>query len=311
MLSARGPRAPSGERATDDRGAAGAAGPPRTAPSTAPPRAAPARGAWPTAPEPRRTARTPARGSMRVMRTAALRPLLVALLSASVVLGTAGQAAAHGGAKVAEGGSGGVSILVNGAETTTASGGAAVDLSTTLQGPGTGDDATVTYWIRPAGGDTFRKTTTRDDAGIAHTDVPTADRGDWRDWDVSAIVRLSDGKRLRVSNAEANPPGPDPASTAGGGATGADDEADTTTGDEPSTGGATGDEPATTDAAPAARGDEPTAGEGDGQIEDVSGEEGSDAPSVAIIAVPVVLILAVWAIVIGRRRAAAKDDDEG
>lgn len=255
---------------------------------------------------------------MRGMRTAALRPLLVALLSATVVLGTAGQAAAHGGAKVAEGGAGGVSILVNGAESQTASGGAAVDLSTTLQGPGTGDGATVTYWIRPAGGETFRKTTTRDDAGIAHTDVPTANRGDWRDWDVSAIVRLSTGKRLRVSNAEANPPGPDPAATAGGGATGADeDEAGATTDDAPASGGATPDAtPATTEGAPAGTAEAPTttddpAADDAGAIEDVSGEEGSDAPSVAIIAVPIVLILAVWAIVFGRRRAAAKDDGQG
>lgn len=253
---------------------------------------------------------------MRDMRTAALRPLLVALLSGTLVLGTAAQAVAHGGAKVAEGGAGGVSILVNGAETTTASGGAAVDLSTTLQGPGTGDGATVTYWIRPAGGDTFRKTTTRDDAGIAHTDVPTADRGDWRDWDVSAVVRLSTGKRLRVSNAEANPPGPDPAATAGGGASGADDdEAGTTTEDDSPRGGATPE--TATEAAPTSTGDAPastggtTATPDDGAIEDVSGEEGSDAPSVAIIAVPIVLILAVWAIVIGRRRAAAGRDDDG
>ena len=138
---------------------------------------------------------------MEPMRTAALRPLLVGLLTAATTLGTAATAGAHGGTEIAEGGSGGVKIVVNASETTTATGRPAVDLATTLRGPGTGDGATVTYYVRPSGGDTFRVRTTRDDAGIAHVDVATAGRGEWREWDVSAVVRLSSGGRLRVSNA--------------------------------------------------------------------------------------------------------------
>jgi len=258
------------------------------------------------------------------MRTAALRPLLVLALTGVAALGATAPAGAHGGAKLAEGGGDGVKILVNASETTTPAGREAIDISTTIEGRGTGDGATVTYWIRPAGGDTFRATTTRDDAGIAHTDVPTANRGNWRDWDVSAVVRLSTGDRLRVSNAEANPPGPDPAATAGGGATGADDEeSGTATGDQPASGGTapgtatgttTGETPATTEATPPAEGDDaPTASAGEGEIVDVSGEE-DGAPWWAIASIPLILIVAIGLIIVGRRRAAAEaargDHDE-
>jgi hypothetical protein len=247
------------------------------------------------------------------MRSAALRPLLVGLVTAATALGTATTAGAHGGTEIAEGGSGGVRIVVNASETTTPAGDAAVDLATTLSGPGTGDGAYVTYWIRPAGGETFRgPTTTRDDAGIAHVDVPTKGRGAWREWDVSAVVRLNTGKRLRVSNAEANPPGPEPASTAGGGASGADGaETGTSTEDGPTSGGtAPGDAPpATTDAAPATTEAAPatTTGTDNAAIEDVSGEDdGGGVPAWTIVSIPIILALAIWAIVVGNRRKAAE-----
>ncbi|CAB4946873.1 unannotated protein [freshwater metagenome] len=249
------------------------------------------------------------------MRSAALRPLLVAAVTGLAALGAAAPAGAHGGTTIAEGGGEGVRILVNAAETTTPAGREAIDVSTTIEGRGTGEGASVTYWIRPAGGETFRATTVRDDAGIAHTDVPTADRGDWRSWDVSAVVRLSTGERLRVSNAEANPPGPDPAATAGGGATGADEEeSGTATGDAPASGGtapgtATAADDATTTGDTAAS---PGPEAGEGRIVDVSGEE-DGAPWWAIASVPVILIAAIGLILLGRRRAAADaargDDD--
>lgn len=251
------------------------------------------------------------------MRIAALRPLLVAGAIGLTALVGAAPAGAHGGTTLAQGGADGVSILAQAAETTTPAGREAVDLSTTIEGPGTGDGATVTYWIRPAGGETFRARAIRDDAGIAHTDVPTAGRGDWRSWDVSAVVDLSTGKRLRVSNAESNPPGPDPAATPGGGATGADeDEAPaTTTEDAPASGGtapdtATGDAPATTaDATPETGGadaDSSDTGAIASAIEDVSGDDGGTpgwvVPSgIVVLAAAVALVL-----VVQRRRRAAE-----
>lgn len=258
------------------------------------------------------------------MRTAAVRLLLVGLATAAAALGAAAPSGAHGGTEIAQGGSDGVRILVNASETTTPAGRQAVDLATTLRGPGTGDGATVTYDVRPSGGDTFRATTTRDEAGIAHTDVPTAGRGEWRDWDVSAVVSLSTGDRLRVSNAEANPPGPEPAATPGGGATGAAPD-ETTAGEPPSSGGTdpgtaddvptTGTAAATTDAAPAAGSTTGGAASGtaagdDGAIEDVSGEDDEGAPTWAIVSVPVILVLAGAAILAGRRRRAADGGEQ-
>ncbi|MBF6621433.1 MAG: hypothetical protein ITG02_14535, partial [Patulibacter sp.] len=159
---------------------------------------------------------------MRPRLSRILAAVLVVLLGAAA---TVPSASAHGGATLAEGGSDGVRILLQGTDSTTSDGAAAVDLSTVVRGPGT-DDAEVTFWVRPAGGETFRVATERDDAGVSHADVPTEGRGSWREWDVSAVVQLDDGTRLRVSNAEANPPGPDPASTPGGGASGPDPDSD-------------------------------------------------------------------------------------
>jgi hypothetical protein len=248
------------------------------------------------------------------MRSAALRPLLVAAASGLLALGAAAPAGAHGGTKIAGGGTGGVTILTQAEETQTASGAEAVDISTTFEGPGTGKGATVVYYIRPKGGKTFKKTTTRDAAGIAHTDVPTANRGDWRSWDVSVVVDLSTGKRLRVSNAEANPPGPEPAGTPGGGATGAD-------GGEPGT--------TTTDAAPTSGGTAPGSADGstttsdggtstaggtatdDGgtitasTIEDVSGK--SDGTPGWVVPSGVVIVLAAIALAVVQQRKRMKE----
>jgi hypothetical protein len=206
------------------------------------------------------------------MRIPVLRSVAVAIPVALASLAGASSAAAHGGTTLAEGGTGGVTVLLQAAETTTQTGKPAVDLSTVLNGPGTGPKATVTLWIRPSGGKTFKVTTDRDDQGVAHQDVATAGRGSWRDWDVSAVVALSSGKRLRVSNAEANPPGPEPASTAGGGATGADgDEATagsgTTTGAEGASGGVK----------PGAGGDDGTTADADGAGADGTGADGTGA----------------------------------
>ncbi|MEV4421275.1 hypothetical protein AB0L40_15015 [Patulibacter sp. NPDC049589] len=212
------------------------------------------------------------------MRTAPVRPLLVLSLTAIAALGAAVPAGAHGGTTIAKGSGRGVSVLVQAEDATTDGGKPAVDLSTTIEGRGTGNGATVTYWIRPAGGKTFRATTTRDEAGIAHTDVPTAGRGAWRDWDVSAILATSTGIRIRVSNAEANPPGPDPAASSVSGSTAAPDAT------------ATG---STTTAAPAS----------DAGITDVSGKS-DGAPLWSLVSVPLIVIAAVGLILLGRRRAA-------
>ncbi|MEV4421274.1 hypothetical protein AB0L40_15010 [Patulibacter sp. NPDC049589] len=253
------------------------------------------------------------------MRSAAVRPLLVVALSGLAALGAAAPAGAHGGTKIAEGGSGGVSILTQAEVTTTSAGEEAVDLSTTIEGAGTGKGATVTYWIRPSGGKTFKATTTRDDAGIAHTDVPTAGRGAWRDWDISAILDLSTGKRLRVSNAEANPPGPDPASTPGGGATGADEgEPGTTTDDTPASGGtapdtATGTTPATTtDETGTTTGSDAATNDDDATaspIEDVSGDDGG-TPDWVVPSAVVVIAAALALVLVQRRRRGPLGGDE-
>jgi hypothetical protein len=246
------------------------------------------------------------------MRSAALRPLLVVALTGVAALGTAAPAGAHGGTTIAEGGSGGVRILVQGSETQTAAGNEAIDLATTLEGPGTGDGATVVYYVRPAGGEVFRaRDTERDEAGIAHVDVPTEGRGDWRRWDVSAVVRLNTGKRLRVSNAESNPPGPEPASTAGGGATGAEGS-ETTTGEAPATTTATTDPTASTPSATTeapAGGGTATAGD-EGAIEDVSGED--EGTPGWVVPSAIVLVAAALGLVLvqRRRRGPLGPDDE-
>jgi hypothetical protein len=240
------------------------------------------------------------------MRTAAPRPLLVLAAAAVAALGAAAPAGAHGGTTIAKGGADGVSILTQ-AEVNSETGTEALDMSTTIEGPGTGKGATVTYWIRPSGGKTFRATTTRDPAGIASANVRLSGRGDWRSWDVSAVVDLSTGKRLRVSNAEANPPGPDPAATAGGGATGADDdESATTTGAAPASGGtapdtATAADPATTTDGATATDDGATAS----PIEDVSGDDGGTPGWVVPSAIVVLAAAVALVLVVQRRRRAA------
>lgn len=121
-------------------------------------------------------------------------------------------ASAHGGLTLAEGQSHGVTVIVQGSDATSASGEAEVDLATTLAGPGTGPSAKVVYYVRPAGRErSFRIDPDRDESGVRHAEIPTAGRGNWRRWDVSAIVTLAGGKRLRVASTKTNPPGPAPA----------------------------------------------------------------------------------------------------
>lgn len=120
-------------------------------------------------------------------------------------------ASAHGGLTLAEGQSHGVTVIVQGSDATSASGEAEVDLATTLAGPGTGPSAKVVYYVRPAGRErSFRVDPDRDESGVRHAEISTAGRGNWRRWDVSAIVTLAGGKRLRVASTETNPPGPAP-----------------------------------------------------------------------------------------------------
>lgn len=128
-----------------------------------------------------------------------------------VLLAAAPQAFAHGGVTIAQGQSKGVTVLLQGSAATTPSGGPAADVATTLAGPGTGERATATYWVRPQGGKTFKVQTERDPSGVRHAEISTAERGDWQEWDVSAVVKLSDGRTVRVSNDASNPPGPAPA----------------------------------------------------------------------------------------------------
>jgi hypothetical protein len=263
------------------------------------------------------------------MRIPALRSVAVAIPVALASLAGASGAAAHGGTTLAEGGTGGVTVLLQAAETTTQTGKPAVDLSTVLGGPGTGPKATVTLWIRPSGGKTFKVTTDRDAQGVAHQDVATAGRGSWRDWDVSAVVALSSGKRLRVSNAEANPPGPEPAATAGGGASGAEGaeaaaDPGTTTGAEGTSGGVTpgagaADDDTTADAdgagadgtggesADSAEGGEASAADGTSgaaaeELTDVTGES-DGAPGWVLPSAIVIALAAVVFVVVRRRRA--------
>ncbi|WP_022929914.1 hypothetical protein [Patulibacter americanus] len=212
------------------------------------------------------------------MRIPVLRSVAVAIPVALASLAGASGAAAHGGTTLAEGGTGGVTVLLQAAETTTQTGKPAVDLSTVLNGPGTGSKATVTLWIRPSGGKTFKVTTDRDAQGVAHQDVATAGRGSWRDWDVSAVVALSSGKRLRVSNAEANPPGPEPAATAGGGASGADgDEASADPGTTTDAGGASAGGTSGGVAPGAGAADDDTTADADGAGADGTGGESADS----------------------------------
>lgn len=122
-----------------------------------------------------------------------------------------GAAVAHGGTTIAEGRSKGVTVIVQGSETESSGGDAQVDLATTLAGPGTGPSAKVVYYVRPAGKKrSERVPADRDASGVRHAEIPASGRGDWRRWDVSAIVTLASGKKLRVASTSKNPPGPDP-----------------------------------------------------------------------------------------------------
>ncbi len=137
-------------------------------------------------------------------------PALLASLAAFALITPAAHA--HGGNTVLDGVKSGVTIRVQSSPAQTPSGGPAIDLSTLLNGSGTGK-ATVDYWVRPSGRKAFKVKTDRDDGGTFHAEISTADRGDAATWALSAIVTLGDGKRLRVTNASSNPPGPDPAAT--------------------------------------------------------------------------------------------------
>lgn len=120
-----------------------------------------------------------------------------------------GAAFAHGGTTIAEGRSKGVTVVVQGSEAEDAKGELEVDLATTLAGPGTGSSAKVVYYVRPAGKKhSARVPTDRDASGVRHAEISASGRGDWRRWDVSAIVTLAGGKKLRVASTSKNPPGP-------------------------------------------------------------------------------------------------------
>lgn len=244
------------------------------------------------------------------MRSVITRTVATVAVASLVALGAAGSAIAHGGATLAEGGADGVRILLQGTDTTTSGGAAAVDLSTVVRGSGT-DDAVVTFWIRPAGDETFRVKTTRDESGVSHADVTTADRGDWRTWDVSAVVQLGDGTRLRVSNAEANPPGPDPASTPGGGAQGPDEDGaeDTTTETTP---GAVATATAPTETTPTETAPSTATDDDAAPVSDVTGESDGAPGWVIPSLVAVVVIALAWAVFFRRPRSGEdRDDDQG
>lgn len=152
-----------------------------------------------------------------------------------------------------------------------------VDLATTLAGPGSGAGSRVVYWVRPAGRErSVRIATDRDEGGTHHAEIPTAGRGSWRDWDVSAYVTLSTGRALRVTSDKTQPPGPP-------------ERPETAT---PATA------PATTTAAPDAA---PTDDVAAAQVQDVSGQ--SDGPPGWMLPSLVgVVVIAVLTVVLVKRR---------
>ncbi|MDO9352472.1 MAG: hypothetical protein Q7T55_02185 [Solirubrobacteraceae bacterium] len=216
----------------------------------------------------------------RSARPAALLALLLA-----TAMPTAAHA--HGGATVVDGSSKGVTILVQRAPAQTPSGGAAVDLSTILGGPGT-TEATVDYWIRPASGKTFKIETERDEGGTFHADISTANRGDAESWDVSAIVTTGDGERLRVTTSSDDPPGPDPKAAATPGQEEAPTSPTLTEGNPPTT---TPEAVTEDDAAP---------------VEDISGK--SDGPPSWAFPSLLVLTIIGFAILAVRRRKLLRQD---
>ncbi len=201
------------------------------------------------------------------------RPARVIAALAFGALAVPAVAAAHGGISIAEGGGGGVRIAVHGSDASPEE----VDFATTLAGPGTGQGSRVVYWVRPQGRSrSFRIATERDEGGIHHAEIPTAGRGSWQDWDVSAYVTLNDDKRLRVTSDREDPPGPPERRRA--------DDAAPQTGTAPA--------PTTTSAT------EPTSTDG---VEDVSGE-GDGMPSWAIPSIVALALVGLVAIVIRNRR---------
>lgn len=210
---------------------------------------------------------------------ALLRPLLPTAAAVALLLAVGvPTAGAHGGITVAEGERGGTRIVVQGAEAHSERG-PAVDLSTVLDGPGTGPRSRVVYWVRTTAGRTFRVRTDRDASGTHHAEVLVAGRGAWQDWDVSAMVTLSTGRTLRVTSAKGDPPGPKPAPTTTTGTTG-----------ETATAGGTdvGPEAATTPST------------GDVAVEDVS-DDGDGPPGWAIPSIAVVVIAALGFALLRRR----------
>ncbi len=229
----------------------------------------------PTAPARTRTPRAPQAGtSARCSRL--LRSAIAPFTIAALLIAPAG-ASAHGGTSIAEGGGGGVQIAVQGADAAAGE----VDLSTTLAGTGAGAGSRVVYWIRPAGRErAVRIGTDRDEGGTHHAEIPTAGRGSWRDWDVSAYVTLSTGRTLRVTNDKTQPPGPPERPTA------------TTAAAPPST---------PTSTSPAAL----PADDGV-QVQDVSGQS-DGAPGWVVPSLVGFVVLSVLAVVVGKRRR--PDDD--
>ncbi|MBJ7472696.1 MAG: hypothetical protein JHD16_15430, partial [Solirubrobacteraceae bacterium] len=198
-------------------------------------------------------------------------------------------AAGHGGTTIAEGDGQGVTIRVQGSDTTTPGGKPGADVSTVLAGPGSGPGSEVLYYVRPDGGKSFRVEAERDDSGTHHAEIATANRGDWRAWDVSAIVTLSNGKRLRVTNAGNNAPGPDPAQAGKPAAA---------TSPEPTT--------ASPEASAVPTSPEPAA---DAPVEDVSGQD-EGAPSWALPSLAGLAVLGLFGVGLARRRSNASDDSE-
>lgn len=218
---------------------------------------------------------------------ALLRPLLPTAAAAALLLAAGVPAAgAHGGITVAEGERGGTRIVVQGSEAHTDRG-AAVDLSTVLDGPGTGPRSRVVYWVRTAAGRTFRVRTDRDASGTHHAEVLVAGRGTWQDWDVSAMVTLSTGRTLRVTNAKGDPPGPKPAAPPTPTTTSAAGETSTAGGTD------VGPEAATTPST------------GDDAVEDVSGD-GDGPPGWAIPSIAVVVVAAIGFVLLRRRSRGAR-----
>lgn len=206
-------------------------------------------------------------------------------------------ALAHGGTTVAEGQRGGVTIRVQSSPSTTESGRPAVDLATTLAGPGSGPGSHVTYYVRPEGGKTFRINTERDEGGVHHADVSTTNRGDANAWDVSAIVMLSDGKRLRVTNASGNAPGPDPAAPRPKPST-----------PEPSTPEPSTAAPTTPTAGPQNE-PVPTTATTDEPVDDISGES-DGAPAWVLPSGAAIIALGLFAMAWTRRTRKTDDGDD-